>query len=746
MFKYSLVLLLIISAMHVNAQLFSGRVVEADGQKGIAFAKVTLVDFQHGALTDESGYFKIPGKFPEKLHLRVSAYGYETIELEVSSTDTVRISLAQTHLEVDEVEVTASRNELKRNSVTYVELRSIDELTEVPVTGLGQALEAIPGVYNSSTGNGISKPVIRGLQGTRVVSLLNGVRIENQQWGGDHGMGLSELGIGSVEVLKGPASLLYGADALGGVIYYADEGYAVHGKQELTLSSQFESNSLGTTNTAFYKGSVGGLKLMAGARYASHADYTLSSGLFVKNSRYQDVAARFGAGWSRGKWVASLKYSYSRSALGIPGHTHDSVISPDLFKSEKQVRKSTLPLQHFVNHIASFENKLLYGKHSVQLLVAFTSNELTEFEEKVTIPGLRMILNNVPYKLNVSSRIGTGWKLNYGIQGMFQWQHNDPKAEELLLPNSQQLDNGIYAVLDWERGKWKTQAGVRADFRQLNADAHPGHFPNAFSGSYTGYNFAIGTNYTPSRRHIMRLNLSSGFRIPHLTELLSNGVHHGTFRYEVGTSNLRSEQAIQLDASYEFTGEHLSLVVNPFVNVIENYIYAAAQDSFIDGYQVFRYEQQNQVLLAGADAGFHWHPHFAHFLHLESSFSYLGFQSGNNAITLIPQPRVNTTASIRFGMKSAIKLEDIVFQYNYFLPQTDVGPFEKPSADYGLLNIGVRIGWDGKVPATLQLGVRNALNTNYTNHLSRLKNIGLENPGRNLYVKLLFKFNYHEKK
>ncbi len=243
---------------------------------------------------------------------------------------------------------------------------------------------------------------------------------------------------------------------------------------------------------------------------------------------------------------------------------------------------------------------------------------------------------------------------------------------------------------------------------------------------------------------MVRLNATTGFRTPHLSELLSNGVHHGTFRYEIGDANLTTEKAAQLDFSYEFSGEHLSLVVNPFVNGIRDYVYIQPQNNFIDGVQVFNYRQSTDLVMQyGADFGVHWHPHFAHILHFESTFSYLQFHSQEkDAYSLIPQPRWSNSIIARFEMKSKFKVDNVVLQYAYYLPQQTVSQFETRSVDYGLLDLGVQCSLAGRVPLQLQFGVRNLTNTRYINHLSRLKTLGLENAGRSFYVKLVINLNF----
>lgn len=747
MYQFISLIALLLASVNLYAQEFSGQILDSTTKEGIPFAQLFLIDYHQGVNADDKGTFSLSGKFPDRVKVRVSAFGYETALIETSISSNLKFYLieSESHIDVKEVTASGSRNDLQKNSITHVEMRSIDELNAVPTTNLGQVIEQLPGVYNSSTGNGVSKPVIRGLQGTRVVSVLNGIRIENQQWGGDHGMGITELGIGTVEVIKGPASLVYGADALGGVIYYADESFANQKTHELKASSQFESNSLGSTNAIFYRGSIKGLKINAGGNFSSHADFQLPSGKFAKNSRYQSSSGKLGLGWSKGKWISTLKYVYSTAQIGIPGHTHDTIIYPELFQSTQQIRKKSLPVQYFSNHIASFDNKFVFKRQTLDLLVGFTRNQLEEFEEKVTIPGMSIALNNGLYTFKMNAHLTERWYVIYGVQGMYQWQKNDVKAEERLVPNASQFDNGVFATIYYDRLNWRWQVGVRGDVRQINSESDSVGFPNAFNKTYSGYNFAFGGVFH-KKTQTVRLNVSSGFRVPHLSELVSDGVHHGTLRYEKGNTNLRSEQAIQLDVTYEYENEHLSIIVNPFVSYVQHFVYLNPLDTLIEGFQVFAYDQIPEVYLSGFDAGIHYHPHFAHFLHFESTFSYIrGLSATNENVSLMPQPRWTNSLIWRFNQKTKVRMKDIVVQYNHFFAQNDVSQFESRSSSYGLLNFSATLQLATKSPLQLQVGARNLLNSNYIDHLSRLKNIGLESPGRNIYVKLIATINYEKK-
>ncbi|HTO39221.1 MAG TPA: TonB-dependent receptor [Brumimicrobium sp.] len=757
--RIALLILTLISSLYAWNQSISGQIIDSETLEGIPLAKVGLVDYNTQTLTDIDGYFKIIGEFPQEVKCQISAHSFESFEgVLLKNKDNV-ITLKSIHFDLKEVEVTASKNELKRNSVSHVELKSMEELNEIPKTSLGHMLESLPGVYNSSTGLGISKPVIRGLQGARILTLLNGVRLEGQQWGGDHGMGVSELGIGVIEVLKGPASLQYGSDALGGVIYLSNEKFEQQGKHTIEVQSQFERNTMGTTNALLYNGSLKNLKVLAGARYSNSADYQVGNGQYVINSGYQDINAKLALGWHKNVWISTLRYDFSQSKIGIPGHAHSEDLDDLFFLSDKRERIPTDHVQNLGDHIVSWENKFVLKKHTIQASLGFTINSLAEFsdehdhdhgeeeeeeEDHEHEEHLEMAIKtyNLPYRINIDTRLKNNLSLSYGIQGMILKQNNDVEAEERLLPDATQYDNGAYFILNWNKDKWRFQAGLRGDLRIVSS-ATDEKFEETFSQTYGGLNFSIGSNYAITSEHILRINATSGYRIPHLSELLSDGEHHGAFRYEVGNRELKTEKAIQLDVAYEYTAKHLSIVFNPFINGVQDYIYIQAQDSIIDDVQLYQYQQSTKpVLQVGSDIGVHYHPHFAHFLHIESTFSYLRMiAQQTDEFSFVPQPRWSNSIIAQLEMKSKFKVDNIVLQHHYYLPQNQVSTYEKASVDYSVVDLGVGLSYGTKLPLKLQIGVKNIFNQRYINHLSRLKNYGIENPGRSFYAKLIVKIN-----
>lgn len=724
------------------AQDLSGKVVDGQTAEGIPFATVYIKSIGIGATCDFDGCFQIQGALPESFLLEVSASAYETKEVQVDGLDSLVIQLMPITHYLNEIVVQVDPGIMRKSTTSRVDRISMNELRMVSPTSVVDALTNINGVQQVSAGLAAPKPVIRGMQGMRVVTLLNGMRLENQQWGGDHGLGISQLGVGSAEVIKGPAGIIYAGDALGGVVYLEDQNFASQGRYEIALNSQFESVNLGFTNSVFAQVSPKKVRFSFGALTSSAADFQTTNGRFLADSRFQDHGMKFGLGAHRNNWNLKVNYLFSRSVIGIPGHSHDSLATADSYLVDTQERGISLPHQFVDNHFLTVENNFrLSNKQVLNLRLSHGLNDFAEFEEKVSAPEVHMILNSTNARLQHDWFISSKFALLSGVQSGFQSNKNKVDALETLLPNSNQFDVGAFSLFKWITGPVHFQAALRVDHRQLTAEG--------FDASYTTPNGSLGAsfNWYSKASHTIRVNLSSGSRAPHISELTADGPHHGAARYEKGDRNLAPERATQLDIDYQLSTDHFTFVVNPFFTYLQDYIQLAATDSVIDEMDVYEYSAVDQARLYGVDFSVHYHPHFAHNLHLESGYSIIYGESFDaTPLYLMPQPRVRSKVKFNNTMKNKLGFSGAMIQHQYFFAQDRIGLFETPTNAYHLLDAAISIDWKLDSPIYLTIGVRNALGATYVNHLSRLKQLGLTEPGRSIYVTLKFQIQGKLKK
>ena len=744
-FKFFLVVFLITTSKLIFAQKIEGRILSELTSKGISFATIYIVETDQSANTDSLGRYSFVKPKLENFRLKISAKGFQNQFVTITSNQTEFVFyLSSQHVDLQEITISGSSTQVQNQNPFHIETRKLSELTNISAINMGEVIARIPGVYQASLGNGISKPVIRGLQGMRVVSLLNGLRMEGQQWGGDHGMGISELGIGAVEVIKGPSSLLYGADALGGVIYFSDAPFAASDNREIQAYAMGQTNTLGGVGRFLWKESHEKFRWILGASYTNHADFQLPSGKFAQNSRFNEFVVKSALGFNGKKSVHNLRYNYIHSTTGIPGHTHDTLATPETFQVEEQQRKYSLPAQFFSNHYFSSDNKWYTTQNEYQILAGLTYNKLIEFDEKVTIPSLSMNLLNSLYSIKWTNKSIKNLKITSGIQGMFQLNDNQANASDTLIPNSRTFDNGIYSSFQYSYKLWNFQAGARYDIRNINT-LHSFSGLDPINRNFGGFNTSIGSVYG-GKKVTFRTSLSTGYRAPHLTELVSNGFHHGALRFEIGDQNLVPEYASQVDVSSEISQEHFVVVLNPFINRIRNFIYLQPVDSLVDNIPVFEYRQLSSVLFSGGDIGVHYHPHFAHNLHIESSVSLIYARTkSDSSVSLIPQPRFQNSLRYSFNFGKKIMLKELFLQYTFMGAQNQVAFIETPSRAYNLLDVSLSFEIRGEIPIQLNLGCKNILNERYIDHLSRLKNIGMPGPGRNFYLSFTYNLSQNLK-
>jgi iron complex outermembrane receptor protein len=417
--------------------------------------------------------------------------------------------------------------------------------------------------------------------------------------------------------------------------------------------------------------------------------------------------------------------------------------TPLSFQVQTQGRRYSLPSQFFTNQLLSYEYKRFWTGHELQILLGQTHNRLVEYDEKVSKPFMEMDLLNSVYQAKWTKK-WAAQQLIIGAAGMLQVNLNAPIAEDQLLPNATTFDQGLFGLYKIElRKQHLLQIGLRQDVRWIETHANN----VGLKKWYASPNLSAGWSWQVNQNQRHRLNFSSGFRAPHLSELLANGFHHGALRYEIGEVNLVPERSLQLDWSTDWSTEHGSLTINPYHAWVKDYIYIQPNGTSIDGIPVFTYEQLNKGRLYGLDLSAHYHPHWLHNLHWEGNFSYIHFASAqDSAISLLPPTRLQNELQYHWDFNRQVKKLELSLSHTWFAAQTRVAYQEATSQSYQLFNVNARLYLEKQGSWILQTGVRNLTNSAYIDHLSRLKNIGMPGPGRHVYVSLKYQLQQQSKK
>ncbi len=739
--------LFILGFLSVAAQnKFSGTITDTQNES-LFGVDIYATEIHKGTVTGENGNYTLKNLPNGIVKISFSYLGYQTISksFNFNNKDIVfDFHMIESVFKIDEVIISTPFNKLQSENVMKVERLTAASIKRTGAPTLIAGLENIAGVTQISTGTSIGKPVIRGLSGNRVLVYAQGVRLENQQFGDEHGLGLNSGGIESIEVIKGPASLLYGSDALGGVLYLNPEKFAPVDKVSASVNQQFFSNTLGSNTSIGFKTSSEKLKFLARIGSNVHADYKTPLDKRVTNTRFKENDFKLGLGFNSTNYTNEFRYNYNQTTLGIT----------EGIGTQTTNRTPEEPFQKIDNHIFSLHNHFFFKNSKLDVDVGYIFNDRNEFEEhhdddshhdEEEEPALRLKLKTFNY--NVKYHLPTfknGIESILGLQGMSQSNKN--LGEELLIPNAKINDIGMFYTIHKLWNTSSIQAGVRFDARSLKTEkhtiVHDGdiHEFNALDNNYTSFTASLGYKFLLFDTVTTRINTASGFRAPNLAELTSNGVHHGTNRFEVGNSNLANEKNIQLDISLEYKTDHIELFGNGFYNHLSDYIYLAPTGAIEDDAPVFEYTQNNAKLFGG-EFGFHLHPHPIDWLHLESSFEIvIGKQQSGAYLPLIPANTFKNTIRTEFEIKNWLKNGYSNITLTSTMKQDNVNLFEKPTNSYQLVSFG--FGGDVSINSfrfNTTFSINNLFNTKYIHHLSRLKSEEILNAGRNIVLGFSFK-------
>jgi iron complex outermembrane receptor protein len=652
------------------------------------------------------------------------------------------------------------------------------ELLATPSTNIIDALTRQPGISQVTTGPAISKPVIRGLGYNRLVVINAGIRQEGQQWGDEHGIEIDENSVSRVEIVKGPASLIYGSDAIAGVINIITTVPAPMNTVRGSILSSYQTNNRQRSLFGNIGGNQNGFNWNAWGDYKAAADYRNKYDGRVYNSKFHEGNYGGYAGVNSSWGFAHLILSSfnqkagitegERNAAGLfikhlPGGTDTTPSSTDFNSTTPQV-----PYQHIQHLKLISENSFKIGSGRIAVNLGWQQNQRTEYgnTDDPAEKSLQFVLGTFNYNAAYHFDDKKGWTTSVGVNGMRQENRN--KGEEALIPEYALFDVGVFVYSQKTSGKATVSGGVRFDNRSLSAKglmqgSTVKFYP--FDKQFSNVSGSAGISYAASKNTTFKANIARGFRAPSIPELATNGAHEGTNRYEYGDQNLKSETSYQADLGFEVNSAHVQFNASLFYNYIQNFIFyrklnaAMGGDSLVfsgtDYIPAFKFSQHNAAL-AGAEFKLDVHPHPVDWLHYESTFSYVRGQfkdaiEGTRNVPFIPAARwINQLGAETLAKGKSLKnlhfyIEaDHTFKQSHAFTAYDT---ETPTAGYTLFNAGVSASVvnKGKNLFSIYIIANNITDVAYQSHLSRLKYAevnpvtnrrGVFNTGRNFMVKV----------
>lgn len=773
------------TGMETSTAMLSGKITDARTGRPLPGAVVYLHEAKTGTVTDDSGNYKTPVVPVGRYLVEISFVGYTSLLEAVDITgNTVKdFGLKITYIENEAVTVTgvASATRVKQ-SPQPVSVVKRSELLQTNATNIIDALsKVVPGVSGLSTGPAVSKPLIRGLGYNRVVTVHDGVRQEGQQWGDEHGIEIDEYSIQKVEVLKGPASLFYGSDAMAGVVHLITNVPVEQGTLKGNLLGSFSDNNGlwgGSGNLAGHL--QNGLNWNIYGSSKSAADYSNRYDGKVFNSRFSEKNFGGYIGINKSWGYSHLLVSNFNQKLGVVSGARDSATGKFLAypetalahiatQQELDSRDIPVPYQHIMHFKIASDNNFSIGKDRLALNIGYQRNRRREFGDPDAIytPNLYFDLQTVNYSVQYNFAERKEWKTSLGVTGMYQQNRN--LAKEVLIPEYNQFDAGIFVYSRKTFGRNLTlSGGIRGDMRNVTGKPYTeAGLPRfaAFDKNFGNASGSIGLGYNPSEAVTLRLNLARGYRAPSVSELASNGAHEGTNRYEYGDRSLKTETSFQADAGIEINQQHFSFALNAFYNHIQNYIFYSKLESVSGGDSLVKRNgedltafqfKQSAATLVGFEVKFDLHPHPLDWLHFENSFSLVAGHfnrqfEGTNRLPFIPSPRLES--ELRGDFKKAGKdLRNLYvkLEMDYTADQNRVFTAygtETPTPGYTLFTIGAgtEVMRRGRQLFSVHMSLNNIADIAYQNHLSRLKYMdvnavtgrtGIYNMGRNFSIKV----------
>ncbi len=787
-------LLHILSYGQTNYEL-KGVVVD-ENNEALTGASVFLDPIKRGVITDDKGNFVI-GSLPKgRYKIVISFIGYnmliDSISIDVNKTFNAQLKVST--LSLQEVVVTDNYIETRKKKESLnIEIVNDGYLKQNLGGTLMNSLERLPGVTTIDIGSGQSKPVIRGLGFNRIVVVENNIKHEAQQWGADHGLEIDQYAIDNIEVVKGPASLMYGSDAIGGVIDMKNRKVPVENSfgGTIDISGKTNNDFLGTS-VSFYgrkKWFFANIRatLLGYGDYKVPTDsvdiYSYRAALYqnhLRNTAGNEHNLHVTFGIVQKRFQSNFYISNVNSKTGFFANAHG--LEPrnvDTDLHDKSNRDILYPYQS-VNHFKIINtSQYKWGSFKLESSLGFQRNFRQEWSQYVqhgympatfpdTLnfnPDLEQQFEKNVYSGNVNLSYNSYDKtqFNFGINS--EYQDNQIDGRSFIIPAYNQISLGGFAFVKHNfSDKSLVQAGIRYDFGNIITTEYYDWFPSPviengdstmqylqragnINRSFSNLTWSVGYNFNPGKWSY-KANIGKSFRMPIPKELAANGVNYHHFSYEVGNSELSPEISYQLDAGIEFSAAKFAVGITPFLNYFSNYIYLNPTSEhdrlYGNGNQVYYYTQ-SKVLRYGAE----WHAHYEllNFLQLGiiGEYVYSEQLSGEKkGFTLPFSPPPSGIFNIKFIRQKNKIVENayLSFDYRITAPQNNIVPPEETTEGYQVINVG--IGGDINLKnqkVNISMQVKNLLNSKYFNHTSYYRLINVPEPGRSFIVNISIPFS-----
>ena len=764
--------------------MLSGTVRGQDTGETIPLATVELQSTEKRVVAEGNGFFEIRGLCKGTYIVIVRFVGYQTLQKEVVVNGTTEMDFELVPDVTDLEEVTVEGQ--KAEEVATLKSLSLqkDDLFKKSGESLGKALSGLSGVNMLQTGPNIAKPVIHGLHSNRILILNNGIRQEGQQWGQEHAPEIDPFVATNLQLIKGAAAVKYGSDAIGGVILVNPPDLPRSPGLSGSLNAVGNSNNGLFTGSAMLEGGVEGLegfgwRLQGSYKKAGDAkapDYRLTNtgtlernfsiglGYHKESGGFEVFFSSFDAeiGVLRSAHIGNL--TDLERAIGSERPLFIRDFSYDINNPRQRIKHELLKLNGHV----TLDN---LGDVSVQYGLQRNIREEYDIRRggRSTIPALSLELITHTLELDLDMKPIGPIKGDIGASFLFQGNSNNPETGiRPLIPNFDNWTAGAHAIGRYVQNRYELELGVRYDYKHYLVK----RFDNNNNLLTPEYDFSNVTGsagvilFLPSD-WVFRTNVGTAWRAPHINELFSGGLHHGSAAVEIGNDQLDTEKAVKLISSLEKVSSRYDINIAAYYNYIRDYIYLRPENvelTIQGAFPLFSYTQTDASFI-GFDADVNYH--LTDQVDLTGKLSLIRAEDEVNNGPLINIPTNRMSAGITYNFQDGRLKEPYVSflvdavdqqrnaprvvtiaeileanQQNTDLFDQDKTVFDYLAPPEGYVNIGLSTGF--KIPVreneiAVYASVENVFNNSYRDYMNRLRYYSDE-MGRNFSIKLNYNF------
>ncbi len=611
--RYMITTLLLLSALadtHIH-----GIVRDSATRAPLHGAVVRIDGTVKGAIADRYGVFHFYDLHQDTVRLVVSYVGYQTERVLVPLNEGRRevrldIAMRSTNVRGQEIQVTDTRIAHSALPTQQARVLTSAEIDEHRGQTFADALTQVAGVTVLQTGPSLKKPMINGLTGTRLVLRNNNLVQEGQQWGIEHAPEIDAFSPSRITVVKGPAAVMFGPNAMGGVIdvesrpIRKDPG--LHGEATVNFFSNGRQGAVGAfLETAQVAGSPIALRAQASTRMGGDAE---APSYVLNNTGVRELNASLTMEVGDERLGLSSVASVFSTTLGIFSGAHIGNATDMLRAIQRGNPSSTRPFSYDITNprqeIAhamvsvkghaqlSQEERLVvtlghqvndrneFDGHNIRIRgrgddpVARAADSIARLQRALATPAMNLILRTSSLDASLEHALSNRVRGTVGVSSM--WQLNERSGSVILIPDYRLWGFGAFAYESIMLEDVTLSAGIRYDVRDLKSriiNRATGEAPLQYR-RWQNFSASVGALWAPIEGLSLTWNAASSWRPPQVNELYSNDVHHGSAYYEIGDSTLASERTLGSDVGLRYQSEGLLIETSAFINRIGDYIMA----------------------------------------------------------------------------------------------------------------------------------------------------------------------------